>query len=66
MGMRVGFAGASGRTADHDKNEIDVAFLYRNTLHLIECKTANLAQVGNGEDNKGKRPPSTVLDLIAP
>jgi hypothetical protein len=52
MGMRVGFAGASGRTADHDKNEIDVAFLYRNTLHLIECKTANLAQVGNGEDNK--------------
>lgn len=24
------------------RNEVDVAFLYRNTLHLIECKTANL------------------------
>jgi hypothetical protein len=26
--------------------------LYRNTLHLIECKTANLAQGGKGDDNK--------------
>lgn len=52
MGMRVGFAGASGKAPGKDKNEIDVAFLYRNTLHLIECKTANLAQVGTGEDNK--------------
>jgi hypothetical protein len=33
-----------GRT----RNEVDVAFLYRNTLHLIECKTANLASDGAG------------------
>ncbi len=52
MGVRVPFAGAAGKTPGRDKNEIDVAFLYRNTLHLIECKTANLAQVGTGEDNK--------------
>ena len=52
MGVRVGFAGADGKTTGKDKNEIDVAFLYRNTLHLIESKTANLAQVGTGEDNK--------------
>jgi hypothetical protein len=49
MGVRVAFAaGAKGL----DKNEIDVAFLYRNTLHLIECKTSNLALSGSGEDNK--------------
>lgn len=52
LGVRVGFAGSAGRNQNNDKNEIDVAFLYRNTLHLIECKTANLAQVGTGEDNK--------------
>ncbi|MBZ4210226.1 MAG: DUF1887 family protein [Rhodoferax sp.] len=52
MGLRVAFAGAAGKPPGRDKNEIDVAFLYRNTLHLIECKTANLAQVGNGDDNK--------------
>jgi hypothetical protein len=52
MGVRVSFAGAAGKNNSNDKNEIDVAFLYRNTLHLIECKTANLAQVGTGEDNK--------------
>lgn len=52
IGVRVGFAGAHGKAPGKDKNEIDVAFLYRNTLHLIECKTANLAQVGTGEDNK--------------
>ncbi|MFM2069224.1 MAG: hypothetical protein RLZZ584_4133 [Pseudomonadota bacterium] len=34
------------------RNEIDVAFLYRNTLHLIECKTANLAQDGSSGDDK--------------
>jgi hypothetical protein len=54
MGVRVAFGGldprAGGKTKD--KNEIDVAFLYRNTLHLIECKTANLAQGGKGDDNK--------------
>ncbi len=50
LGLRVGFASTSGQ--GKDKNEIDVAFLYRNTLHIIECKTANLAQTGTGEDNK--------------
>ena len=52
MGVRVSFAGATGKTQGKDKNEIDVAFLYRNTLHLIECKTANLAQSGQGDDSK--------------
>lgn len=52
MGVRVAFSGAAGKPYGRDKNEIDVAFLYRNTLHLIECKTANLAQVGNGDDSK--------------
>lgn len=37
-----------GRT----RNEIDIAFLFRNTLHLIECKTANLASEGAGGDDK--------------
>lgn len=50
MGVRVGFDPAHGKAAD--KNEVDVAFLYRNTLHLIECKTANLAQPGGGGDDK--------------
>ena len=52
LGVRVSFAGTSGKTQGKDKNEIDVAFLYRNTLHLIECKTANLAQAGHGDDSK--------------
>jgi len=54
MGVRVGFGGADPRSAakNRDKNEIDVAFLYRNTLHLIECKTANLAQGGKGDDTR--------------
>lgn len=34
------------------KNEIDVAFLYRHTLHLLECKTANLATEGASGDDK--------------
>ncbi len=34
-------------------NEIDGAFLHRNTLHLIECKAANLATAGNSGDDKG-------------
>lgn len=54
MGVRVAFGGQDPRAQGKakDKNEIDVAFLYRNTLHLIECKTANLAQGGKGDDNK--------------
>ena len=53
MGVRVAFGGQDPRSAGKakDKNEIDVAFLYRN-LHLIECKTANLAQGGKGDNNK--------------
>jgi hypothetical protein len=34
------------------RNEADIAFLCRNTLHLIECKTANLANEGAGGDDK--------------
>ena len=30
------------------KNELDAVFLCRNRLHLIECKSANLAQAGAG------------------
>jgi hypothetical protein len=52
MGVRVSFAQATGKPQNRDKNEIDVAFLYRNTLHLIECKTANLALPGTGDDDK--------------
>lgn len=37
-----------GRT----ENEIDVAFMHRNTLHIIECKTANLAQPGVTQDGR--------------
>lgn len=52
MGVRVSFGGADNGGKARDKNEIDVAFLYRNTLHLIECKTANLAQDGKGDDSR--------------
>jgi hypothetical protein len=52
MGVRVAFGGQDARSKSKDKNEIDVAFLYRNTLHLIECKTANLSQGGKGDDTK--------------
>lgn len=52
MNIRVGFADAKANVRGSDKNEIDVAFLYRNTLHLIECKTANLAQPGGGSGDK--------------
>lgn len=34
-------------------NELDGAFLYRNTLHLIECKTANLVASGRTEESAG-------------
>lgn len=50
--LRIPFEGKvqHGR---NDKNELDIAFLARNTLHIIECKTANLAQTGAGGDDKG-------------
>ena len=34
-------------------NELDCAFLYRNTLHIIECKTANLVQ-SSTDNNQSK------------
>lgn len=48
-GMNVKVTASDGTTS----NEIDGAFLYRNTLHLIECKAANLATAGNSGDDKG-------------
>lgn len=33
------------------KNEIDVAVLYKNTLHMIECKSANLGNNGKLEES---------------
>lgn len=35
------------------RNELDAAFLHRNTLHLIECKTANLGLLTNRGESKG-------------
>lgn len=52
MGLRVAFAQPGSKQPGPDKNELDVAFLYRNTLHIIECKTANLGQTGTGTDSK--------------
>lgn len=48
-GMNMKILAPNGATS----NEIDGAFLYRNTLHLIECKAANLANTGNSGDDKG-------------
>lgn len=48
-GMNMKILAPDGATA----NEIDGAFLHRNTLHLIECKAANLASTGNSGDDKG-------------
>lgn len=50
LGLRIGFG--QGGQREKDKNEIDVSFLFRNTLHFIECKTANLAQPGGSGDDK--------------
>lgn len=35
------------------RNELDAACLYRNTLYLIECKSANLAAPGRGNECSG-------------
>lgn len=48
----IPFDGRVGNAKNADMNEIDVAFLSRNTLHLIECKTANLAVAGHGKEDK--------------
>lgn len=42
VGLEV--TAADGRT----KNELDAACIYRNTLHMIECKSANLASNKDG------------------
>ena len=47
-GMNMKILAPNGSTL----NEIDGAFLYRNTLHLIECKAGNLANAGNSGDDK--------------
>ena len=48
-GMNMKIVAPNGTT----ENEIDAAFLHRNTLHLIECKASNLAAAGNSGDDKG-------------
>jgi hypothetical protein len=48
VAMNLQLVHPDGRT----RNEIDVAFLHRNTLHLIECKTANLGSEGSAGDDK--------------
>lgn len=48
----IPFAGKVGNAKTADMNEIDAAFLSKNTLHLIECKTANLAAAGHGDNDK--------------
>jgi len=58
-GLTVRFANPPKGQRTLDKNEIDVAFLYRNTLHLIECKTANLA----ASDATGTRASAAIYKL---
>lgn len=48
-GMNFAVVAPDGLT----RNEIDVAFLHRNSLYLIECKAANLGVVGASGDDKG-------------
>lgn len=48
----IPFDGRVGNATNASMNEIDVAFLSKNTLHLIECKTANLAVAGHGDNDK--------------
>jgi hypothetical protein len=50
--VRVRFAQKTGDANNADMNEIDVAFLHKNSLHLLECKTANLALAGHGDADK--------------
>lgn len=51
LGVTVGVG--TGKQGQMARNEIDIAFLYRNTLHLIECKTANLEPPGSGDGGRG-------------
>ncbi|AGX86939.1 Card1-like endonuclease domain-containing protein [Candidatus Symbiobacter mobilis] len=57
-GVELEFDQRSRRTGKPlTRNEIDVACLYHNTLHLIECKTANYAKEPGDQDDKA----ATVL-----
>ncbi|AGX86944.1 Card1-like endonuclease domain-containing protein [Candidatus Symbiobacter mobilis] len=57
-GVELEFDQRSRRTGKPlTRNEIDVACLYHNTLHLIECKTASYAKDPGGQDDKA----ATVL-----
>lgn len=47
IGLEV--TAADGKT----KNELDVAVLYKNTLHIIECKSANMTSNGKAEESSG-------------
>ena len=50
--VRVAFAKSRAQNdTKNDKNELDVVFLYRHTLHIIECKTANLDLIGATGEN---------------
>jgi hypothetical protein len=35
------------------RNELDAAILHRNTLYIVECKSANLAASGKTNDDRG-------------
>lgn len=53
LSVKLAFSDQRGSKGDpNDKNELDVAFLYRHTLHIIECKTANLGAIGATEESK--------------
>ena len=47
-GVNIRIGAPNGTTT----NEIDAAFLYRNTLHLIECKAANIPSGPNSRESK--------------
>jgi hypothetical protein len=47
IGLKV--LGPDGKT----RNELDAVFLYKNTLHIIECKTANLVKHFGEDQGKG-------------
>lgn len=45
----IGVVAPDGKT----RNELDAACLLRNTLHLIECKSANLSSEGKMDETSG-------------
>ncbi|SDX98851.1 Card1-like endonuclease domain-containing protein [Nitrosomonas halophila] len=48
-GMNIDVCAPNGST----RNELDIACLVKNTLHIIECKSANLAADGRTGDSSG-------------